>query len=276
MRELCNDLLAEYSALHALAQTLSPEQWTLRTPFYGWTPWDEIAHLCFFDEAGLLAATDEKAFAADMCALMAELGQGREISAVTRTRYGHMDGPQLAAYWQTRFSALAGLLAALDPKARLPWYGPTMSARSFATARMMEAWAHGQDVFDTIGVRRAATERLRHIAHIGVTTYGWTFANRKLSVPGPAPYIELDAPGNQTWTWNEPSAEHYVRGSAEDFCLVVTQRRHVDDTRLQYSGQPAREWLAIAQCFAGPPADGPAPGVRAVAGVEPCAAGAQA
>ena len=142
--------------------------------------------------------------------------------------------------------------------------GPPMSARSFATARLMETWAHGQDVWDVVRRRRPPTPRLKHIAHLGATTFKWTFVNRGLAVPGVAPFIELAAPGGATWCWNEVSAEHFVRGSAEDFCLLVTQRRHLDDTGLHCSEGMAREWLLIAQCFAGPPADGPAAGVRRV------------
>lgn len=264
MEDVCTDLLDEYNDLAALAEQLTPAQWRIDTAFFGWTPWDEIAHLCLFDETGLLAATDGDAFAADARVLMAELGKGREFSAIARGKYGVMDGAALLAHWRTRYTALVAALAALDSRARLPWYGPTMSARSFATARMMETWAHGQDVFDAVGVRRRPTHRLKHIAHIGATTYGWTFSNRKLAMPGPAPYVELSAPGNETWTWNEVSAGNAVRGSAEDFCLVVTQRRNVLDTGLQLSGEPAVQWMAIAQCFAGPPAAPPAPGTRTV------------
>jgi uncharacterized protein (TIGR03084 family) len=263
MKDLCADLLAEYDALAALCATLSPEQWQRRTQFYGWTPWDEIAHLCFFDETGLLAATDADAFAASTKALMAEQESGKEISQIARERFGHLDGAQLLQVWRERYQALVAALAELDPKARLPWYGPTMSARSFATARLMETWAHGQDVYDSVPARRPLTGRLRHIAHIGATTFGWTFVNRKLPVPPVAPYIVLKAPDGEAWAWNAPSDTDYVRGSAEDFCLVVTQRRNVRDTGLEYAGAGA-EWLPIAQCFAGPPADGPAPGVRAV------------
>lgn len=264
MKDVCADLLAEYSELAALAEKLTPQQWQTRTQFFGWTPWDEIAHLCFFDETGLLATTDADAFAGNTRALLAALVKGAEISALARSKYGHMDGTQLSAYWRTQFSALVARLASLDPKARLPWYGPTMSARSFSTARMMETWAHGQDVFDAMQVARVPTHRLKHIAHIGATTFGWTFVNRKLPVPEPAPWIALSAPGDETWTWNEASSENYVRGSAEEFCLVVTQRRNVADTGLQYAGHAATQWLSMAQCFAGEPATPPAPGIRLV------------
>lgn len=264
MKEVCADLLAEYTALADLADTLTPQQWAEQTRFYGWSPWDEIAHLHFFDGTGLLAATDPPAFARDAAAMRAELTGGKEISALTRERYTGVSGAQLVALWRARFRQLVDALAAHDPKDRLPWYGPTMSARSFATARLMETWAHGQDVYDLARRRRPPSARLRNIAHIGVTTFGWSFVNRNLPVPPQAPYIELRAHDGQTWTWNEPSDREWLRGSAEDFCLVVTQRRHPSDTDLEFSGEGTRAWMAIAQCFAGPPADGPAPGVRKV------------
>lgn len=266
MQELCADLLAEYEELAALCATLTPEQWRTTTPFYGWTPWDEIAHLCFFDETGLLSVSDAAAFAHNTEVLNQQLSSGLEMSAIARVRFAHLDGAQLLQFWRTRFTPLVQALSVMEPKARLPWYGPMMSARSFATARMMETWAHGQDVFDCVRRRRAPSDRLKHIAHLGVTTFGWSFINRKLPVPDVLPYIRLEAPGGgEDWCWNAPSARDFVRGSAEDFCLVVTQRRHVRDTRLDVAGAGAAQWMSIAQCFAGPPADGPALGMRAAA-----------
>jgi uncharacterized protein (TIGR03084 family) len=258
------DLRAEYAELAALCRTLTAEQWRTPTAFYGWTPWDEIAHLCFFDETGLLAATDAAAFARDTAALTKRMAAGQEISAITRDRYGHLDGPQLLAHWAPLSARLVDALTSLDAKARLPWYGPSMSARSFATARLMETWAHGQDVWDLLWRARPATPRLKHIAHLGVGTYGWTFVNRQWPVPEPAPCVVLAAPDGTTWTWGDEASPQSVRGTALDFCLVVTQRRNVADTALAVSAGAASQWMSIAQCFAGPPADGPAPGVRKV------------
>jgi uncharacterized protein (TIGR03084 family) len=266
MKTMIEDLRAEYAELAGLARTLTPAQWAERSAFYGWTAWDEIAHLCFFDETALLAATDADAFARDTAALTAQLATGREISAIAREKYRHLDGVALLAHREPISAQLVDALAALDAKARLPWYGPSMSARSFASARLMETWAHGQDVWDVVRRRRPAGHRLRHIAHIGVTTFGWSFVNRKRPVPQVVPYVELQAPdGGAPWTWGDPASPEHVRGSALDFCLLVTQRRNLADTALVCTDGSAREWLSIAQCFAGEPADAPAPGVRAVA-----------
>jgi uncharacterized protein (TIGR03084 family) len=264
MKDLCADLLAEYSQLATLAETLTPQQWVQKTPFCDWTPWDEIAHLCYFDQTGMLAATDPEAFAVDTADLLKQFGNGLEINAIARARFGHLSGSQIVHCWRQLFERLIGALSGMEPKARLPWYGPMMSVRSFATARMMETWAHGQDIYDFIGKQRTASDRIKNIAHLGVSTFSWTFINRNLPVPEPAPYIELKAPSGKNWIWNDPPSEqNLLCGSAEEFCLVVTQRRNVADTRLKYAGS-AVTWLPIAQCYAGPPEDAPAPGLRAV------------
>ncbi len=263
-QDFCADLLAEYDALATLAEGLTPAQWRQPTAFFGWTPWDEVAHLCLLDVTALASAqgaTDPREFEAQAASLRARRAQGLEISAIARADLGHLDGPALVAHWRGTFARLVQALDALNPKARLPWFGPSMGARSFAAARLMETWAHGQDIYDALGLQRAATPRLRHIAHLGVNTYGWSFSNRQLPVPQPAPEVRLSMPGEDDWRWNEPGDTHFVRGSAQDFCLVVTQRRNVADTALAHAGNGSA-WLRIAQCFAGAPADPPPPRAR--------------
>lgn len=262
MKDISTDLRDEYTALADFCASLSNQDWARPTGFFQWTPWDEIAHLCYFDEAALLAVQNPAAFQIHLAELGPILARGEPISVIARQVYGHLDGAALLAHWRALYARLVAALAATDPKARLPWYGPTMSAKSFASARLMETWAHGQDVYDGLRCTRAPTVRLRHIAQIGFNTFGWTFTNRQLEVPTPAPYLVLAAPDGSEWRWGDALSPQSVQGAAADFCLVVTQRRHVDDTALQVKGEGAQRWMLLAQCFAGPPADGPAPGVR--------------
>lgn len=262
MQATCRDLLDEYRELADLCATLSPADWRRRTDFYGWTPWDEVAHLCYFDQTALQSINDPEGFIEGAKALNRLMASGEHISAVARDTFGHLDGPALLEQWRASFEPLVAALARQDPKARLNWYGPTMSARSFATARLMETWAHGQDVWDVMRRPRPGSHRLQAIAHIGVSTFGWTFVNRQLPVPATMPHVELTAPDGRVLTWGEPSTTDWVRGSLQDFCLLVTQRRHRADTRLQWAGEAAEQWTRWAQCFAGPPADGPMPGQR--------------
>jgi uncharacterized protein (TIGR03084 family) len=260
MAALCADLTAECEALHALTTPLDADGWRTQTRFFNWSIYDEVAHLCYFDEVAVLAARNREAFRAEQSTLDATRATGIEISEFTRRRYVRLDGPALAAFWRQRYTSLAELLGGLDPKTRLPWFGPDMSARSFVTARLMETWAHGQDVYDALGLARPATGRLRHIAHLGFLTFGWSFSNRGLTPPAATPYVELTGPAGERWVWGAPGGAEFVRGTALDFCLVVAQRRNVADTRLEVAGATAREWMRIAQCFAGPPATGPAAG----------------
>lgn len=264
MRDICNDLLAEYEELAGLVGGFTPAQWDLPTGFFHWTPWDEIAHLLYFDQAAMQALTEPEAFAQHARELMEGMARGEQMSALCRQLFGHLDGAALSAQWRPVYRDLVQRLSAFDPKDRLPWYGPSMSARSFATARLMECWAHGQDVWDAIRRPRPVHARLKHIAHLGASTFGWSFVVRGQQAPGPQPWVDLEGPAGERWTWGEATASDAVRGPALDFCLVVTQRRHVQDTALQLTGPTAAAWMALAQCFAGEPATGPAPGVRQV------------
>lgn len=266
---LCADLQAEYDELAGLVEGLSANEWELPTGFFHWTPWDEIAHLLYFDQAALLATSDPESFSRHSRELLSRtVDRGEPISRICRDLYTDFDGQDLTRCWRTTYNQLVPRLAGLDSRARLPWYGPQMSVRSFVTARMMECWAHGQDVWDGVRRRRPIHPRLSHVAHLGASTYAWSFTVRGQQPPGPVPYLELQGPLNEPWSWGEPSLTNAVQGPAQDFCLVVTQRRNVADTDLVSTGAAAQAWMAIAQCFAGGPAIGPRPGERCVAYVD--------
>lgn len=256
------DLRAEADVVHAFLQTLDDGDWARPTGFKQWTPWDVVAHLHFFDLVSLAALEGGAAFAARRDALMKGMAEGLDGAAFTRRELGDLAAAELLGRWHETCHDMAGRLGEADPRRRLPWFGPDMGVRMFTTARFMETWAHAQEVYDLMRVKRTYTDRIRHVAVIGVRTFGWTFVNRGLEVPGPPPYVRLVAPSGAIWEWNEPSASEYVRGEAADFCHVVTQGRNVADTALEVAGDVASRWMSIAQCFAGGPADPPKPGER--------------
>jgi uncharacterized protein (TIGR03084 family) len=255
MDELCDDLVAEHDDLDHLVAPLGPVDWSRDTPAPGWAIRDQISHLTYFDGTALQALTDLDAFRAGRDALIAGLPADPSVDL------GRSVPPEeLLAAWRTGRGALVAAARRLDPTARVEWYGPPMSARSFITARLMETWAHGQDVADTLGATRVPTDRLRHVAHIGVSTRAWSYTVHGREVPQGDVRVELDAPGGDCWSWGDQAAADVVRGPALDFCLVVTQRRHVDDTALVAQGQLAGEWLGLAQAFAGGAGEGRRPG----------------
>lgn len=256
MEAICRDLTAEHDALDRIVAELAPVQWARSTPADGWSVGDQISHLWYFDRAARLAAIDPDAFSASTAELLATAAAGMDPSVECGRA---LDSVELLTAWRADRVALLDTLTALDPAARIPWYGPAMGARSFATARLMETWAHGQDIRDAVGEAPEQSPRLRHVAHIGVRARPFSYAVRGQSVPEGDVRVELAGPDGEEWVWGDSDLDA-VSGSALDFCLVVTQRRNVADTGLKAVGPLASEWLEIAQAFAGPPGPGRAPG----------------
>jgi uncharacterized protein (TIGR03084 family) len=263
MKGLAQALRAQCEALDRFIASLATADWTRRTRFFDWTIADEIMHLHQVDLFGVQAMQDAEGFAATVAAVRAAQARGIELSAQMRESFGHLAPAQLRAQWRETWEAMCEQFAADDPKRRMPWFGPGMGVRSFAAARQMEVWAHGQDIFDLFAVRRVNTDSLRNICDLGVRTFGWSFQNRREEIPAHPPQVVLQGPSGAEWRWNEQGSE-LVAGTAEDFALVVTQRRNVADTALRVEGSGATRWMAIAQCFAGPPENPPAPGARVV------------
>lgn len=259
LTEVRDDLLAEQQALDDVVAGLDADQWALPTPSPGWTVADQIGHLTYFDGTAALAITDPEAFTDTVTELLGLIEGGEEaMEDHTLGAFRRMTPHELLEAWRQRRTELAEASATLSSDARVPWYGPSMGAKSFLTARLMEVWAHGQDIVDAVGASRPATARLRHVAQLGVITRAWSYINRGEEPPTTPVRVVLTAPSGDRWTFGDEDATEVVSGPAEDFCLVVTQRRHLQDTELTVEGAAARDWMEKAQAFAGPPTDGPA------------------
>ena len=253
LRSLLDDLAAESADLDARVAPLDEAGWTTPTPATGWDVRDTVNHLAATDADALLAATDAAGFAA----LLGRLGVEGEAYVERLVADRRAPAPaEVLRQWREGREALQDALRGLEPTSRVPWFGPPMSAASFVTARLMETWAHGQDVVDALGQSRPATVRLRSVAEIGVRARAFSYAAHGRAVPDPPVRLELTGPAGETWTWGAPDAADVVRGPALDFCLLVTQRRHRDDLDLSVTGAAAQEWMGIAQAFAGPPGAG--------------------
>jgi uncharacterized protein (TIGR03084 family) len=247
------DLQAESDDLDAVVADLPADRWAEATPAPGWTIAHQIAHLLWTDRVALTAVTDEAGFAAVLAEAATDptgfVDAGSEELAL-------LPPERLLEDWrQTRASLHDELLGVADGR-KLPWFGPPMSAASMATARLMETWAHGLDVADALGVKRPATARLWSIAHIGVRTRDFAFTVHGLTPPAEPFHVELRAPNGSTWSWGPDDAGQRVTGSAEDFCMLVTQRRPRATLDVRAVGDDAAKWLGIAQAFAGPPGPG--------------------
>ena len=247
-----DDLREEGYALYAFLDALGDDQWQRETPFKSRTVNWVVQHLHDADRWAVHSVTDPDGFRAWMA----------ERAAKGPEQATPLEGRPLLDRWRAYFNDLCDALTAAPEDLRAPWFGPDMGVRMMATARQMETWAHGQDIYDLLGAKRENTDRIKNICHIGVRTYGWTFVNRKLKPPSPVPHVRLEAPSGAVWEWNDPSDEHLVAGAAAEFAHVVTQGRNIADCSLTVRGDSAKSWMAIAQCFAGPPETPPPPGHR--------------
>ena len=256
VRVLLDDLSAEGDDLDDLVSALSPERWRTETPAAGWTVAHQVGHLAWTDAATLMAVTDADGFNGMLEAAMADAEGFVDRGA---DEWAALAPGEILARWRTGRQALVDALGAVPDGTRLPWFGPPMSAASMTTARIMETWAHGQDVADALGIERKATDRLRNVAHIGVRTRDFAYAVNGIAAPAEPFRYELTGPSGDLWVWGPDDATQRVSGPALDFCLLVTQRRHRADLALVTQGDDAATWVGIAQAFAGPSGGGRPP-----------------
>lgn len=249
----------ESAALATFLAPLSDADFDTPTLFKGWSINNILRHLHVWNIAAGKSLDGGDSFAAFLAQLMG--GEwGLSFKLMESLYLNGLSGTKLLAAWRSEYERLADRFSTTDSKSRLKWVGPDMSAISSITARLMETWSHAQAIYDVLGVERLDDDRIGNIVRLGVNTFGWTFKNRKEEPPGPMPRLRLTAPSGAIWEYGE--GDDLIIGEATEFCQVVTQCRNIGDTQLQVTGPVAERWMAIAQCFAGPPQDPPPVGAR--------------
>lgn len=254
------DFRLECEELDRYVAGLPNSAWDLTTPFFDWSVRDQILHLFQVDRFGVTALLDRKAFIRQVEKVRILQAQGIPLSEQIRREFTGASHAQVLEAWRNGYRGVVDAAGSAEPGLRIAWFGPDMGLKSFLSARQMEVWAHGQDVFDLMLEPRPVHDRIRNVCELGVRTLGWSFKLRERPVP-PAPRVTLTAPSGAAFEWlgDENGS---VTGSALEFALVVTQRRAVEDTQLATQGAAAAEWMRIAQCFAGAPQERAAPGAR--------------
>jgi uncharacterized protein (TIGR03084 family) len=256
-----SDFLAESEALDRILSSLGEEDFRRETGFKAWTFETILRHLHFWNVMAhvSLAAPDDfqEVFKPVMEGMMA----GTALPEIEVARFPATD-LALLDEWRRGYQEVFDAFSQADPSERVAWAGPSMSARSSVTARQMETWAHGQAIFDELGMVRKEEDRIRNIVILGVNTFGWTFTVKQLPVPEEQPFLALIAPSGEPWEFGSPDSGQIIRGAAHEFAQVVTQTRNVADTELVCEGEAAALWMQHAQCFAGGPSEPPPPGER--------------
>jgi len=256
------DFKEECDSIAAILYGKTEAELHMPTLFKGWTINDIIGHLHLWNIAANQTLSEPKAFQKFVSEAMGLLMAGKTHPELQAEVFKGQSATEIYQAWIEYYPTIAENYSRADPEARLNWAGPDMSARSCIIARQMEHWAHAQAIFDVLGLDRQNEDRLKNVAHIGVTTYSWSFKVKGLEPIRPKPYVRLTAPSGAIWEWNELQDDNKVEGTAEEFSQVVTQCRNIGDTSLKTVGEAAKTWMEIAQCFAGGPETPPAKGVR--------------
>lgn len=257
LTEVLADLAAEGDDVDQLVAGLESEQWETPTPAPGWTIAHQVGHLESADRLATLAVTDPAAFDVRRQAATGDFDAATDALA---SQGAAVPAAQLLASWRASRAEVIGALGSVPDGERVPWMVMSMSPAALASTRLMELVGHGQDIRDALGVAWTPTDRIRHLAWLGVRTRDFAFANNRLEAPGEPFRVELTAPGGELWTWGPEAATQRVTGWAADFCLLVTKRRHRADLRLVAEGTDADRWLDVAQAYVGPPSPGRQPG----------------
>ncbi len=181
------DFLKECDALAEVLAPLDAADWSRATQFKGWTINDVMVHLYFWNVGADMALTDPDAFMerAKVVGKAAVTGGLRPIENASVAERGR----DLFDIWQDQYRDMCARWQSVDPKTRVKWIGPDMSARSSLSARQMETWAHGMEVFDLLGQTRVEEDRIRNIVMLGVNAFGWSHKVQGLPVPEALPLL---------------------------------------------------------------------------------------
>ncbi|XVQ84279.1 TIGR03084 family metal-binding protein [Microbispora siamensis] len=252
-----DDLAAEGDQLDRLVADLDAGQWRMPTPAPGWTVADQIAHLAFIFRLAAAAATDPQAFPS----MTAGAQQDFDGAVNAALRQYENDPPDLLlAKWRAEREAAITGLAGVPAGRTVPWLVNPLPPVVLACAGLMEQFAHGQDIADALGVTLERTDRLRHLVVFAVLTRDFGYLARGLTPPSAEFRFEITAPSGELWAYGPQEADQRVYGPAEDFCLLVTRRRHRADLAVTAVGEEADHWLDIAQAYRGPAGAGRRPG----------------
>jgi uncharacterized protein (TIGR03084 family) len=242
---LVGDLEQEQLELASVVEALDADDWFAPTPAWGWDVRDTIAHLADTDEMAIDTATGGP-YAINDIAQRAASGADVTYHGVLRGR--RLAGGDVAAWWARTSARERSMLLSLPIDARVPW-GIGMRTPSFATARLMETWAHGLDVRSALGAPAVDTDRLAHVAWLATRALPYAYSVAGVTPPDAAVRVELKLPSGASWTSGPDDAGARITGSAGDYCRVFVHRRRIADTNLVIEGDAARAAIAVARAF---------------------------
>lgn len=256
MKTILNDLIAEQSVVDNLINSLSEKQWEeqLRTNIRvrdipgNWTIKDEVVHIAFFDFVAAALMMGE----ADQALELMPLGTTNEYSQFPLQRV--MSKDKILAWWREMRTKMDFSFYSNDSKTRIQWAplpSQPMSAKSLATARLMELWAHSVDICDHFGLEIKIWDRISHTLFLSWLASPFAYRINGLSMSETPLYLQLTLPSGEIWDRGEKNDLNYIKGNALDWALVAIRRRNWLDTDLEVVGEEAKRFASVVQTFAG-------------------------
>lgn len=218
--ELVADLAGEQDALVAVLEALAPDAWFRPTPAWSWDVRDTVAHLADTDELAIDTCLDGPRSLPTMVPRFAS-SEDLTLHGVLAGR--KQSGSDVLEWWKRTQTRERDVLLTIDPEMRVPW-GLGMRPPSFATARLMETWAHSLDVHAALGLEPVDTDRLRHVAWIGVRALPYACSVAGVAPPDDPIRVELALPSGAAWSFGPEGAADRITGPASEFCRVFVQR----------------------------------------------------
>jgi uncharacterized protein (TIGR03084 family) len=253
LAEVLEDLRVETQVLDDVLSTLDEAGWRKETPAVGWDTRDTIGHLADTDDVMYESITGGQR---DLMSDAREATGGEpsptavdDFTAWQIEKVRKLSWQDVYAWWHSSTARLHETLGSLDPAQKYPWGPNKISPLSLCSARLMETWAHSLDVHAAASVDYIDTDRLRHIAHLGVRALPYAFMLERLDTPGPI-RAELSSPAGETWTFGPDDAPTVIRGTAGDWCRVVARRdRDGAAGRLRGDGPDAANAIEHGRAF---------------------------
>ncbi|MCP4304370.1 MAG: maleylpyruvate isomerase family mycothiol-dependent enzyme [bacterium] len=254
MREILSDLVAEQQALDQFLQRINERQWVLPTSAPGWSIKDVVSHLAYTERfaAQVLAEGNsvvKKAKVTDIDAWTAlGITEGRDM------RY-----QQVIEWWRNSRADVVDALSRMEGNERVAWIDGDMSARAFATLRLMETWAHGLDIKDAMeGLLvydeeeedpTLDTSRIRHVAWLAHRMLPYAFGEAGEDFPDSGIRLELMGPRYARWVYGPEDAPDIIKGIASEWCRIAVQRMDHGATSLKTEGEKADTAIKVVRTY---------------------------
>ncbi|NOX22228.1 MAG: maleylpyruvate isomerase family mycothiol-dependent enzyme [Actinobacteria bacterium] len=254
MREILSDLVAEQQALDQFLQGVRERDWKRQTRSDGWTILDIVSHLAATEEVAARVIAEGQPIVDeirgvpfdDWTHLGVERGRGRRYQ-------------EIIEWWRNGRAGVVEPLSRMDSEARIPWFVATVNAKTFATLRLAETWAHGLDIKHTMDDKivveedeedpRDDTPRIRHIAWLAHRMLPWAYNEVGAEFPAEGIRIEIMGPKYALWTFGPKDSPHVIKGRAGDFCRIAVHRPPSEDSQLRTSSEVAAESLTIVRTY---------------------------